>query len=156
MSRRDRTRRSVRIQRLVDMAAAEESRLAQAFGKLNAELESRRSQLGELNAFRQTYSSASARQSGANSAHWKDYQNFRSRLDQAVSAQQQFVRDSEQGVDAARERWLHQRQRLESLRKVLDRYRGEEQLRQMRSEQKQQDDLGQGNAAFGAEYEKPK
>ena len=148
MTRRDRGTRSQRIQRLVDIAAAEEHRLATSFGKVNAELRSQQSQLGELHAYRQSYSPASPGTPALHSAHWKDYQNFRARLDQALSAQQQIVSDAEQAAATARQIWMRQRRRLESLKKVRERYLSDERLRRDRLEQKQQDDAGTNRAAF--------
>ena len=153
MSRRDRSTRSQRIQRLVDIAAAEERRLAMSFGKVNAELRSQQSQLGELHAYRQTYSAAAPGAAVSHSAHWKDYQNFRARLDQALSAQQQLVSDAEQAAATARQIWMRQRRRLESLKKVSERYMSDERLRKDRLEQKQQDDSGAPGGAFPIRYD---
>jgi len=153
MSRRDRGARSQRIQRLVDIAAAEERRLATSFGKVNAELRSQQSQLGELHAYRQTYSTAAPGTAVSHSAHWKDYQNFRARLDQALSAQQQLVSDAEQAAATARQIWMRQRRRLESLKKVRERYLSDERLRKDRAEQKQQDESGAHQSAFPVRHD---
>ncbi len=153
MTRRDRGTRSQRIQRLVDIAAAEERRLAQRFGKVNSELRSQQSQLGELHAYRRTYSAAAPGTAASHSAHWKDYQNFRARLDQALSAQQQLVSDAEQAAATAQQIWMRQRRRLESLKKVRERYVSDERVRKDRLEQKQQDDSGMPHSVFPIRYD---
>ena len=152
MSRSDRGTRSQRVQRLVDIAAAQERRLAAAFGEMNVELQSRRSQLGELHAYRQGYSTASSQGPSAQSAHWKDYQNFRARLDRAVAAQQQLVHAAEEAAGKARQSWVKQRRRLESLKKVGERLSAEEELKRNRIEQKQQDEAAPSATAFPVEY----
>jgi flagellar export protein FliJ len=86
------------------------------------------------------------------SAHLKDYHDFLHRLDTAVKAQQQLVRDSEKNLEAHRKRWIAKRQRLESLQRVLDRYQEEDQLHDARMEQKRLDDLPNSQVtAFGAD-----
>jgi len=153
MSRHDRGARSQRIQRLVDIATVEERRLAMRFGQISAELRSQQSQLGELHAYRQTYSAAAPGTVASHSAHWKDYQNFRARLDQALSAQQQLVSDAEQAAATARQIWMRQRRRLESLKKVKERHQNDERVRKDRLEQKQQDDSGASSSAFPVRHD---
>ena len=75
------------------------------------------------------------------SAHLKDYQNFLQRLDTAVKAQQQIVRDCEQNLASHRQRWMIKRQKLESLERVLERYKTEDSAREDKLEQKLLDDL---------------
>ena len=104
--------------------------------------------LGELNAYRQNYADLTRSMKGSAAAHWKDYQSFMQRLDEAVKAQQQIVRDSEQNLDRHRRRWLVKRQRLESLQRVLDSYRNEEAVRAERHAQRLLDDLPRRDRAF--------
>ena len=73
--------------------------------------------------------------------HWKDYQNFLFKLDQAVRSQQQIVQDCERSLESHRQRWLQKRQRLESLQKVQNRYLKEAEIRDDRREQRVLDDL---------------
>lgn len=151
MASRDRPSRSERLKRLVDIAAAEERRAGMLVGRLNAELERQNAQLTELNTFRRDYAARSSGLSGSQSAHWKDYQDFLGRLDGAVRAQQQVVRDAEKGVAAARQRWIARRQRLDSLGKVADRARQEEDLRRERQEQRLVDDLARNDSPYETE-----
>lgn len=141
MPDRRRTKRSTRIRKLVDVASAEEKRLGQSAGRLRAELEAQAAQLGELNAYRHAYADKSRSASGGRAVHWQDYQSFLGRLDQAVKAQQQIVKDAEQAAAAARQRWISKRQRLESLTKVWNRFYEEERDARERAEQKRLDDL---------------
>lgn len=134
-------KRSNKISKIVSLASAEEKRFGAATGKSRRNLEEQMARLGELNAYRHGYAELSQSAGGVNSAHWKDYQSFMRRLDQAVKSQQQIVKDSEQNLDIHRRRWLAKRQRLESLQRVLDSYRAEETLHSERLQQRALDDL---------------
>lgn len=134
-------KRSKKIGKVVSLATTDERRYGAAAGKSRRNLENEMARLGELHAYRHGYAQTSQSKSNINSAHWKDYQNFLRRLDQAVLSQQQIVRDSEQNLALHRQRWLAKRQRLESLRRVLDRYRDEEAAQADRQLQRILDDL---------------
>lgn len=134
-------KRSRKLKKIVSLASSEERRHGAATGKSRAQLDDQMARLGELNAYRQGYAEAPQATTGVSSAHWKDYQSFLQRLDQAVAAQQQIVRDSEQNLELHRRRWMAKRQRLESLQRVLDRYRDDERAEQDRQQQRLDDDL---------------
>lgn len=110
-------------------------------GRSQSKLIEQMKKLGELQAYRRTYANKSPVSQGTSIAHWQDYQNFLHRLDNAVVSQQQIVRDSERNVAAHRQRWLVKRQRLESLQRVLSRYREQDRQFGERLEQKTLDDL---------------
>ena len=143
--------RSRKIGKIARLAAAEERRYAQLAGRSRKHLEEQQERLGELNAFRHTYAERSASSSTLNSAHWQDYQRFLKRLDTAVRAQQQIVRDSERMLETHRQRWIAKRQRLDSLQRVLEKYEGEELTETARRDQKLLDELPNTLASFGDE-----
>lgn len=134
-------KRSEKISKVLALEAAAERRFGAATGRSQRQLQEHLARLGELNAYRQSYSSHSRSLEDVSSAHWKDYQSFLQRLDQAVQSQQQLVRDAEHNLEIHRRRWLAKRQRLDSLQRVLDRYRVEEKQFEERREQRVQDDL---------------
>lgn len=134
-------KRSLKIRKVVALEAAAEQRFGAATGRSRQQLQEYVARLGELNAYRQSYSSRSRSLQNVSSAHWKDYQGFLQRLDQAVLSQQQLVHNAEQNLEVHRRRWLAKRQRLESLQRVLDRYLAEEKQFDERREQRVQDDL---------------
>lgn len=138
--------RSRKIGKVATLAAAEERRFGEMAGRSRKHLEEQVDRLGELNAFRHNYASKNSITSVVNSAHWQDYQNFLLRLDTAVKSQQQIVRDCEQNVEIHRQRWMVKRQRLESLERVLEKYRTEDDAHEARREQKQLDDLPNSQA----------
>ncbi len=145
-------RRTRKIAKVATLAASEERRLGEIAGRSRQHLDAELDRLGELNAFRHNYAKKNSTSTAMRSAHLKDYHDFLHRLDTAVKAQQQLVRDSEQNLEAHRKRWIAKRQRLESLRRVLDRYQEEDNLHDARMEQKRLDDLPNAQAmAFGAD-----
>ena len=144
-------KRSHKIRKVVTLASADEARAGAATGKSRQTLEEHLSRLGELNAYRQSYAELSKAMSDVDAAHWKDYQSFMSRLDEAVKSQQQIVRDSEVNLDTHRRRWAAKRQRLESLQRVLDSYRSAEFLHAERLEQRAIDDMPKPDAIFDDE-----
>ena len=140
--------RSRKISKVAGLAAADERRLGQAAGRARQQLEEQRNRLGELNAFRHNYAKKSADPSSLRAAHWQDYQAFLHRLDTAVKAQQQIVRDGERMLETHRQRWIAKRQRLESLERVLEKCRTEERRQEARREQKRLDELPKNPSAF--------
>mgnify|MGYP001814544875 CR=1 FL=1 len=135
------TNRSKKIGKVASLAAAEERRFGQLAGRARQQLEEQLDRLGELNAFRHNYAEKSAGKATLRAAHWQDYQAFLHRLDTAVKAQQQIVRDSEQMLETHRQRWMVKRQRVESLERVLEKYQAEERVQDARQEQKRLDEL---------------
>jgi len=135
---RSRTRK---IGKVASLAAAEERRFGEQAGRSQRQLNEQLQRLGELNAFRHDYAKKDAGTAQVTSAHLKDYQNFLQRLDTAVKAQQQIVRDCEQNLASHRQRWMIKRQKLESLERVLERYKTEDSAREDKLEQKLLDDL---------------
>lgn len=133
--------RTRKISKVASLAAAEERRFGEEAGRSQRQLNEQLERLGELNAFRHNYASKNAGATQVNSAHLKDYHDFLNRLDVAVKAQQQIVRDYEQNLATHRQRWMVKRQKLESLERVLARYQAEDNAHQDKLEQKLLDDL---------------
>ena len=137
-------KRSKILNKFVAIAEAEERRTGELMGQSRRQLDDHIGRLGELNAFRSDYRGKGPSSGTFDSAHFKDYQSFLTRLDTAVRTQQQIVADSEQNVELHRQRWLARRQRLESLERVLERCQQEELAHEQRLEQRTLDDLPSG------------
>ena len=142
------TSRSNKIGKVASLEAAEERSLGQTAGRARQHLDEQLDRLGELNAFRHNYAEKSTGKSTLRAAHWQDYQAFLHRLDTAVKAQQQIVRDSERMLEAHRQRWIAKRQRLDSLERVLEKYQAEERAQEARREQKRLDELPKNSSVF--------
>lgn len=134
-------KRSLRLKKILSVAEAEERSLGMQTGKAQKKLLEENRKLGELNAYRESYAARARNASALSSAHFKDYQNFLARLDQAARLQQQAVNDCEKNLDLHRRRWLVKRQRVESLERVQERYRQQELSHADRIEQRTLDDL---------------
>lgn len=134
-------KRSARLKKIAAVAVAEERSLGMQTGKAQKKLLEENRKLGELNAYREAYAAKARNASALSSAHWKDYQNFLYRLDQAVRSQQLVVDDCRKTLELHRRRWLIKRQRVESLERVQQRYRQQENARAERIEQRALDDL---------------
>ena len=134
-------KRSSRLKKIVALASVEERRECIEMGKSQQELDQAMGRLEELTSYRSGYSDSPNIGASYSAFRWHDYQNFLSRLDQAVNAQRGFVLNGEQNVDAHRNRWMAKRQRLESLERVLERYHAAEDSEIERALQKELDDL---------------
>ena len=134
-------RRPGKIDKLVSLASAEERQSGERTGRVQSQLNEQLRRLAELNAYRRSYAGKAEDQEQIHSVHWKDYQNFLYRLDQAVRSQQDIVQDCERSLEAHRQRWMEKRQRLESLQKVQTRYQKEAAILEDRREQRTLDDL---------------
>ena len=146
------TKRTGKIGKVVSLAASEERRHGEVSGRSQKNLDEQKQRLGELNAFRQSYSRQDSASTRVSAAHWKDYQSFLQRLDRAVLSQQQIVRDFEKKLELHRDRWMVKRQRLDSLERVLEKYRKLDAVEEAALEQKTLDDLNRkGPATLFAE-----
>jgi len=133
-------KRSQKIDKIVTLARSEERRSGQAAGQFRRELEEQVERLGELNAYRHSYAQLAQSMQHIDSAHWKDYQEFLARLDEAVQSQRQVVKHCQQHLDLYQRRWMIKRQRLESLERVLERHRRRESTLEERRAQRRIDD----------------
>lgn len=141
-------KRSERIARIYTLARTEERRVCREMGESQRRLDEEMARLEDLRAYRQSYGGKQPASGSVAAVRWQDYRNFLTRLDQAVEAQDRVVQGGEEQRDAHRRRWMAKRQRLESLERVVDRYRkleGEDLRREM---QKAQDDLTQNSGRY--------
>lgn len=134
-------RRSSRLQRVVLLAGSEERRESLELGKAQRALDEELNRLAELKDYRRSYAERTLPDGSMSAVRWQDYQHFLNRLDLAVNAQQQLILDGERNIDAHRRRWMAKRQRLESLERVVERYRKSESAHDERILQRALDDL---------------
>ena len=146
-------RRSTKLEKFVALASTEERTLGEETGQSQRRLQKEKERLGELNAYRVDYAEKARSVGDMRAAQWKDYQRFLARLDDAVRTQEQRIRTCEQNVEAHRQRWLAKRRRLESLERVLDRYRSEERAADERRDQRSLDDLPRRGDPYEQEIE---
>lgn len=140
--------RLARFRKILVLAAAEEQKLRVQVGRSQARLKQQLDRLAELNVYRSGYAQSHAESRRLPSSHWKDYQNFLSRLDAALSAQRRLVADCEENLDAHRRQWMRRRRRVESLDKVRLRLEEQERVSAERREQRLLDDLPAAPAVY--------
>ncbi len=115
-------KRSKRMEIVQSVAEHEERQDCRAMGESQRKLEDELGRLEGLKAYRQMYTTKGKLKQGLCALQWQDYHKFLNRVDQAVAAQEQVVRDGESRRDAHKKRWMIKRQRLESLSRVVERY----------------------------------
>lgn len=119
-------KRSERMKIVQSVAEHEERQESRAMAESQRNLEDEYGRLEELKAYRHEYAAKNKLKKGLRALHWQDYHRFLKRLDEAVAVQQQVVRDGKSRREAHQQRWMMKRQRLESLSRVVDRYKGAE------------------------------
>ena len=134
-------KRSKRMSKVVAVAQSEERRVCLEMGRAQQAVDADVERLQELEAYRHSYSREFTFTGNVSSQRWQDYQNFLRRIDDAVAAQKEQVLTGQQNRDAHRRRWMRTRQRVESLERVVDRYREVEDREDARQQQKSLDDL---------------
>lgn len=144
-------KRSGKFEKIVKLAASEERRYAEATGAAQRRLNEQIDRLGELSAYRHNYSRDASSSRVTSAAQLKDFQSFLDRLDQAVAAQQQVIRDCEQSLERHRRHWMSKKRRLDSLERVRDRYQHEERQAAERHAQRVADDRRPARKRFDAE-----
>lgn len=135
------TARIARFRKILALATAEERQLSMRVGRSQARLKEQLDRLAELDSYRSGYAQSHGDSRRLPSAHWKDYQNFLSRLDEALSAQRRIVTECEENLDVHRRQWMRRRRRVESLDKFRLRLEEEERVSAERREQRLLDDL---------------
>jgi len=133
--------RSNRMQKIFKLAKAEERRIAEEMGRVQRSLNADISRLQDLESYRQNYSEQFKSSGTISAARWQDYQDFLERIDHAVAGQKEQVMTGRENRDVHRRRWLTEKQKLDSLERVVDRFRKVEEQDADRRSQKIMDDL---------------
>lgn len=131
--------RSKRIASVRKIALADEQTASRQLGDAQMAREEHARRLVELEQHRDNY--RGAEQGIVDPVRWQDYQAFLARLDQAIEMQRELETAAEGEVAKARQQWTLKRQRLDSLDKIIKRYRSHETSEQDRQEQKELDAL---------------
>ena len=133
--------RAERMQKIFKLAKAEERRVAEEMGRVQRSLNAEINRLQELESYRQNYTAQFKSSGTISAARWQDYQNFLERIDRAVDGQKEQIVTGRETRDVQRRRWMMEKQKLDSLGRVVDRFRKAEKQAADRRSQKVQDDL---------------
>ena len=131
--------RSQRMRPVHDAAASEAQDLSRELGDAERTLAMQLDRLRELGEHRAEYG-ARVREAGTLAGgRWRDYRIFLDRLNQAVAMQEKTVATWRERCDTLRRQWQTKRQRLESLERIIERYRRNELAEEARREQRTAD-----------------
>lgn len=142
-------KRSTRMQPVHDVASAEEKDLSRELGKAEKTLQEQIARLQELRTHRQEYAAKSRESEALGSSQWRDYRLFLDRLNQAIVMQEGIIADWRRRRDDLRRQWQVKRQRLQSLDRIIDRYRRNELEEEERREQRAVDAQARPRQVFG-------
>jgi flagellar FliJ protein len=78
---------------------------------------------------------------GMTPREWRNFQEFISRLDEAIAAQRQTVSLQEQNTVAGQNNWQQQRQKLKAFDTLSERHFASESAKEFKREQKTQDEF---------------
>jgi len=134
-------KRSARLNKIYDLAQVQEKKSCEKMGAAQQSLDAEVARLEELQSYRRSYAEKIAARESTSAALWQDYQSFLDRIDRAVVAQKSQILSGQESCDAHRRRWFAERQKLDSLGRVIDRYRNEETVDADRQAQKGIDDI---------------
>ena len=141
--------RSARLDAIRNSLDDEQKSLAQSVADSGGRLAGAMQKLAELQRYRDEYLGAYTQQvaSGMISARLRDFQAFMARLTQAVKSQQEQLARSRAEYEFELQRWQALTLKMSAIGSVVNRWRGEEQVVDARSEQRDFDAFA-GRAAL--------
>src|SRR5690606_8504167 len=137
--------RSRRMAPVLDMALDEERKAARTLGECQRQLDEAATRLQDLEHYAGEYEKGwMQRGSQGVGRDWLlNYQRFMSQMQSAIEQQRQTLSWHEQSLERARDNWRQRYQRVEALRKLIERYQEEARARADKQEQKLLDELTQ-------------
>ncbi len=137
-----------RIRRLtpvLDIALDEERKAAGMLGDCQRQLDDSQARLRDLEFYCKEYQSGWTQrgQQGVGRDWMLNYQRFMAQMQTAIEQQNQTVIWHGKSLEKAREVWRQRYQRLEAMRKLIERYQQEARVRADKQEQKLLDELSQ-------------
>lgn len=137
--------RARRMAPVLDMALDEERKAAKVLGESQRQLDEAGKRLQDLQYYAGEYEKGWAqRGSQGVGRDWLiNYQRFMTQMQNAIEQQKQTVTWHQQALERAREGWRQRYQRVEALRKLIERYHEEARARADKQEQKLLDELTQ-------------
>ena len=130
---------------VLDMALDEERKAARTLGECQRQLDEAGTRLSDLQYYAREYEKGWVqRGSQGVGRDWLiNYQRFMSQMQAAIEQQTQTVAWHQKSLQGAREAWRQRYQRVEALRKLIERYNEEARARADKQEQKLLDELTQ-------------
>jgi flagellar protein FliJ len=115
----------------------------QKLARLIANERDAKSKLELLQQYRDEYATRfqDAAKNGINPREWHNYQEFLSRLDEAIDTQRKMVVQQAQSTAAGQVHWQQQRTKLKAFDTLSERHFASENAQQLKREQKTQDEF---------------
>ncbi|MEL6868226.1 MAG: flagellar export protein FliJ [Pseudomonadota bacterium] len=135
---RDRVKRLAPVQRFASTQADEAGAELASAERILSE---HRQTLHELIQYRGGYATTSAEPGRWQGQHWQDYNEFLTKLDAAIAAQQDVIEQQQLRCHALRSVWQQKRARAESLKQLRARLRSVAEQQALVREQKADDEL---------------
>lgn len=145
-----------RVRRLVpvlDMALEDERKAAKQLGETQKQLDSAETRLRDLEFYCGEYEKGWSQRGGQGVGRdWLlNYQRFMAQMQTAIEQQQNTVSWHRRALDKSKEQWRQRYQRLEAMRKLIERYQQEARAKADKQEQKLLDELSQRAVAVRRE-----
>ena len=130
------------LQTVLDLMQTRADEATRRLARLIANEQGARSKLALLQQYRDEYAARfqAAAQKGISPREWSNYQEFLSRLDEAIAAQTQAVCQEARNTADGQAHWQQQRKKLKAFDTLSERHFSNEAMRQQKSEQKTQDE----------------
>jgi flagellar FliJ protein len=134
-------RKSKRFEPIQEIASTSANDLARAMGEAGRKVADLERQLEQLQAYRDEYASNSTQASGSiDAVKLQNYRSFLERLGEALRLHLKSLESARAEYEMRRKLWSEKRIEAESLSRVVDRFRKEEQQVVERREQREGDD----------------
>ena len=137
--------KSQRFKPVVEVAESRELAAAKVFGEAQRILRERREKLQELFTYREEYAQKFLQTGaiGMSANEMQSFRNFLAKLDAAIAQQQQLVANAMKTLEEKKRLWLLQNSKKQTLEKVVDKYREQENHANSKKEQREADERAQ-------------
>lgn len=131
------------LQTILDVMQNRTDEATRNLGKLIAAENSQRSRLKMLEDYRSEYAQRlqEATRQGVTPTVLLNYQDFLTRIDEAIVQQRLVVKNSEQNTKAGQEQWRSQSQQLKAIDTLSQRHDARERYQESKVDQKLQDEF---------------
>ena len=135
------------LQTVLELMQDRADEATQKLARLIANERDAKNKLEMLKQYRNEYAERfrSAAQQGISQREWHNYQEFINRLDEAIEMQRQTVEKQVQNTVAGQKNWQLQRRNLKAIDTLSDRHQARETAREIKREQKAQDEFASRN-----------
>ena len=131
------------LQTILELMQSRTDEATRNLARLIANERDAKAKLEMLQQYRDEYAARfqTAAQSGNNPREWQNYQQFLSRLDDAIEAQRNAVATQARQTVAGQLQWQQQRKKLKAFDTLSERHHAAENAREIKREQKMQDEF---------------